>query len=61
MNENEYEELNPTPPELETIVSKFERLSLIISGITDDFKAFTRDWAYFPESEEEIQHGCLNW
>ena len=28
MNENESEELNPTPPELQTIVDKFERLSL---------------------------------
>ena len=28
MNENESEELNPTPPELEIIIDKFERLSL---------------------------------
>ena len=28
MNENEYEELNSNPPELETIVIKFERISL---------------------------------
>ena len=31
MNENNHKELNQTPPELEIIVSKFERLSLTLA------------------------------
>ena len=55
MNENESEELNPTPPELEIIVHKFERLSLTPAPSSPSLVVLEPTSMHFPEIEQTSQ------
>ena len=55
MNENRKEELNPTPPELEIIVDKFERLSLTPALSPPSLVVSEPTSKHLPEIEQNFQ------